>query len=106
MSTQSTPASNSTPTGRAIAAAEQLTTVINEMAFDSGAFAEVLASQHRTLQQSTTAVFLTTILRIAENGTDARNEAAVLACRRIHEFLKSDPEFYIGNGNVVRFPFV
>lgn len=74
---------------RAIAAAEALSNSVNEMGFDYETFAEVLGSDHRTLQQSTMRAFLAFCNKMAEHDTqgyhDQRNEAS---CKLATEVMK------------------
>lgn len=65
---------------RAIAAAEALSDAVNEIGFENETFAKVLASQHRTLQQSTMRAFVAFSGELArfdkEGWYDGRNEAS------------------------------
>jgi len=95
----------STPTTRAVEAAKTMMASINEMAFDRAAFAETVANDHRTLQQSAAGVLLTVILRLAENSTDGRNEQSVQVCRVVRDALIEN-DVFIDRNNVVRFSFI
>lgn len=70
----------STPTTRAIAVAEALSDGINEIGFDVKSFAEVLAGDHRTLQQGTMRAFSAFVIVMADNYGkgyfDGRNQAS------------------------------
>lgn len=101
-----TESTHSTPFTRAEDAAKAFMSAVNEMSFDTLRFAEVVATDHRTLQQSATAVLLSTILQLAENNTDDRNEAAVTVCRQIKDFLTDQTDLFIDSRGVVRFPFI
>jgi len=96
----------STPTTRAVEAAKTMMASINEMAFDRAAFAETVANDHRTLQQSAAGVLLTVILRLAENDIDPRNAQAVRACEIVSDALRAADEVFIDRNNVVRFSFI
>lgn len=65
---------------RAIAVAEAMDDGVNEVGFDHKTFAKVLASSHRTLQQSTMRAFMAFVAEMAEHDKeqyyDGRNEAA------------------------------
>jgi len=82
--------STSTPADRARFAARVVSDFVNEMGFDHKTFADTLAREHRTLQQSTMGAFLAFIYRLAENGEnqrDLRNEYACEQSRKIVEAL-------------------
>lgn len=74
---------------RAIAAAESLSNSVNEMGFDYETFAQVLGSDHRTLQQNTMRAFVAFCNELAkydaEEFYDARNEAS---CKLATEIVK------------------
>ena len=74
---------------RAIAAAEALSNSVNEMGFDYETFAQVLGSDHRTLQQNTMRAFMAFCKELAnhdeEEFYDARNEAS---CKLATEIVK------------------
>lgn len=74
---------------RAIAAAESLSNSVNEMGFDYETFAQVLGSDHRTLQQNTMRAFVAFCNELAkyeeEEFYDARNEAS---CKLAAEVVK------------------
>ena len=65
---------------RAIVAAECLSNAVNEICFDSDAFAMAVGCQDRTLQQSVVRAFAATCNQLAtdyaEGNYDLRNEAA------------------------------
>lgn len=50
-----------------------------------------ICCSHRTLQQSTMRLFIATICKMAENDTDARNEASVRLAKEIAEIAKNHP---------------
>lgn len=58
---------------------------VNNLTFDAESFADTICSAHRTLQQSTMRLFISTICKMAENDTDARNEASVELAKKIAE---------------------
>lgn len=74
---------------RAIAAAESLSNSVNEMGFDYETFAQVLGSDHRTLQQNTMRAFVAFCKELAKHDEeefyDARNEAS---CKLAAEVVK------------------
>lgn len=50
---------------------------VNNLACNEEIFAKTICGAHRTLQQSAMRLFIATICKMAENDTDARNEASV-----------------------------
>ena len=74
---------------RAIAAAESLSNSVNEMGFDYATFAQVLGSDHRTLQQNTMRAFLAFCNELAkwneQEYYDDRNKAS---CQLAAEVVK------------------
>ncbi len=64
---------------------------VNDLACDEESFASTICSAHRTLQQSTMRLFIATICKMAENDTDARNEASVELAKKIAEIAKDHP---------------
>lgn len=83
-------ASGTTPKERAENTARDFMRGINEMGFDEEAFAEVVATDHRTLQQGAVRAALAIIYRMAqkEDGDiDLRNQHAVETSKRIVALL-------------------
>jgi hypothetical protein len=74
---------------RAIAAAQSLSNSVNEMGFDYETFAQVLASDHRTLQQNSMRAFIAFCQELAKSYEtdfyDGRNEAS---CKLAAEIVK------------------
>lgn len=64
---------------------------VNSLTFDEESFASTICGAHRTLQQSTMRLFIATICKMAENDTDARNEASVELAKKIAEMVKDHP---------------
>ncbi len=64
---------------------------VNNLACDEETFANTICRSHRTLQQSTMRLFITTICKMVENDTDARNEASVKLAKEIAEIAKNYP---------------
>lgn len=58
---------------------------VNAIGFDADTFAEVISRGHKTLQQSTMRLFITTIRKMAEVTPDARNAATVDLAKMIAE---------------------
>lgn len=58
---------------------------VNVFGFDADTFAETICHGHKTLQQSTMRLFVTTIRKMAEVRPDARNEATVELAKKITE---------------------
>ena len=79
----------STSCERAIAAAQSLSNSVNEMGFDYETFAQVLASDHRTLQQNSMRAFIAFCQELAKSYEtdfyDGRNEAS---CKLAAEIVK------------------
>lgn len=75
---------------------------------DAQEFAQVVTNDHRTLQQKTTALFLTAIIAQAESAdegwTDLRNEASAAIAQKVRDLLVAENVF-IRDG-IVKFPFV
>ena len=63
--------------------AEDLLEFVNAYGIDEKTFAETICRGHRTLQQSVMRLFMTTIERMAVNGYDDRNAAAVMLAKKI-----------------------
>ncbi len=64
---------------------------VNNLSCDGESFANTICRSHRTLQQSTMRLFIATICKMAENDTDARNEASVELAKKIAEIAKDYP---------------
>lgn len=64
---------------------------VNSYGVDEKTFAETICRGHRTLQQSTMRLFIATIRRMAENGTDDRNQRAVELAKKISEIADDYP---------------
>lgn len=64
---------------------------VNVFGFDSDTFAETISRGHRTLQQSTMRLFITTIKKMAEVYPDERNAATVELAKKITEIAKDYP---------------
>lgn len=58
---------------------------VNAFGFDADTFAETICRGHKTLQQSTMRLFITTIRKMAEVRPDKRNEATVELAKEIVE---------------------
>lgn len=72
-------------------AANYIADFVNNMLCDYDGFADEMMKQHRTLQQSTMRLFLTTIKKWAEQTNyDPRNEDTINMCNRIVEALGDD----------------
>lgn len=71
--------------------ANDILNYVNNLTFDEESFVSTICSAHRTLQQSTMRLFITTICKMAENDTDARNEASVELAKKIAEMAKEHP---------------
>jgi len=64
---------------------------INSFSFNNKDFCEQMSREHRTLQQSFTRLCFEWIKTCAEmEHYDARNEASVLASKKINEFIKTE----------------
>ena len=72
----------------AVSAAEKLVDFVNSYSSDYESFANYICNEHRTLQQSVMRLFIFTIGKMAEVGTDERNEAAVKLAKKITEIAK------------------
>jgi len=64
---------------------------VNSYVHDDKAFAETICRGHKTLQQSTMRLFVTTIRKMAEVYPDGRNEAAVGLAKEIVKIADSHP---------------
>lgn len=64
---------------------------VNAFGFDSNMFAETISHGHKTLQQSTMRLFITTIRKMAEVIPDERNEATVALAKKIVEIADEYP---------------
>lgn len=58
---------------------------VNVFGFDAEKFAEIICQGHKTLQQSTMRLFVTTIRKMAEVRPDERNRATVELAKKITE---------------------
>lgn len=58
---------------------------VNVFGFDAEKFAETICQWHKTLQQSTMRLFVTTIRKMAEVRPDERNKATVELAKKITE---------------------
>lgn len=70
------------------AAAEAMSRFVNQMSHEPGDFVKRFTKEHRTLQQSFTAVCFAWIAHLAnleEGQYDMRNEASVKAAKKIME---------------------
>ena len=56
---------------------------VNAFGFDADRFAETICQGHKTLQQSTMRLFVTTIRKMAEVRPDDRNRATVELSKKI-----------------------
>lgn len=61
---------------------------VNNLACNEEIFAKTICGAHRALQQSAMRLFIATICKMAENDTDARNEASVELAKKIAEIAK------------------
>lgn len=68
---------------KAEAVANDILDFVNTFGFDADTFAETICRGHKTLQQSTMRLFITTIRKMAEVRPDARNEATVELAKKI-----------------------
>ncbi|WP_394969914.1 hypothetical protein [Candidatus Allofournierella merdipullorum] len=57
--------------------------LVNSYGCDEEAFAKTICQGHKTLQQSTMRLFMTTIRHMAQTCPDARNEATVKLAQEI-----------------------
>ncbi len=64
---------------------------VNSYVHDDKTFAETICRGHKTLQQSTMRLFVTTIRKMAEVYPDGRNEAAVGLAKEIVKIADSHP---------------
>ena len=64
---------------------------VNAFGYDEETFAETICRGHKTLQQSTMHLFMTTIRRMAEVTPDGRNEAAVRLAKEIAKIADENP---------------
>jgi hypothetical protein len=82
--------------------AKKLMEMVNCFNTKSEGFAEVVCSDHRSLQQGAFRMFLTCIKKWAEaektNNFDLRNEATVKACSKIMKMLEVE--------NMTHMPFI
>ncbi len=58
---------------------------VNVFGFDAEKFADTICQGHKTLQQSTMRLFVTTIRKMAEVRPDDRNRATVELAKKITE---------------------
>ncbi len=58
---------------------------VNVFGFDAEKFADTICQGHKTLQQSTMRLFVTTIKKMAEVRPDERNKATVELAKKIAE---------------------
>jgi hypothetical protein len=83
---------------RAEKAADDFCNAVNEMSFDSKAFAEQVRRNHRTVQQNVGGVLLVLLSQWAEDGAtknfDLRNQAVCEFADKVEPF------------NPQRFPFI
>ena len=63
--------------------AQEVLDLVNCFGCDEEAFAQTICRSHKTLQQSTMRLFMTTIRHMAKVTPDARNEAAVRLAKEI-----------------------
>ena len=61
---------------------------VNSLTHDNEVFAKQIAQAHKTLQQSTMRLFVTTIAAMAEVEPDERNKQTVELAKRITEIAK------------------
>ena len=87
---------------KAVSAAEKLVDFVNSYSSDYESFANYICNEHRTLQQSVMRLFIFTIGKMAEVGTDERNEAAVKLAKKITEIAKDYNLPLIQGGKNVR----
>ena len=73
---------------KAESTAEKLVDFVNSYSSDYESFANYICNEHRTLQQSVMRLFIFTIGKMAEVGTDERNEVAVKLAKKITEIAK------------------
>ena len=64
---------------------------VNNFGYDSKTFAATICSGHRTLQQSTMRLFMTTIQAMAETPFDDRNKNAVALAKEIAKIADDYP---------------
>lgn len=69
----------------AVSLAYDILNFVNDYGCDTEAFAEAICNGHRTLQQSVMRLIVAVIERMAVNGFDERNQAAVNLARRLSE---------------------
>lgn len=73
--------------------AEAVAVAVNSYGFDGKAFCSHMSNEHRTLQQSFTRLCIAWIRECAafeDWQIDGRNEASVLACRKLTETLDAN----------------
>lgn len=63
--------------------ANEVLDFVNAFGYDAETFAETICRGHKTLQQSTMRLFMTTIRKMAEVTPDGRNEDAVKLAKKI-----------------------
>lgn len=71
--------------------ANDLLDFVNRFGYDSNAFAKVICTAHKTLQQSTMRLFIETIRQMGEVNPDDRNRAAVELAKKISVIAKDHP---------------
>lgn len=86
-----------TPEERATNAAKDFMKSVNEMGFDKETFAKVVASDHRTLQQTAVGVAFAIIYKMAEKGendVDLRNQQSVARCKEVVNALGENGKYF------------
>lgn len=68
--------------------ANRILAYVNAYGTDNEGFAKIIATSHRTLQQSVMRLFIRTIEEISKQSTDLRNEQAVELAKKITEVAK------------------
>lgn len=72
-------------TNKAEMLANDILDFVNVFGFDAETFAVTICQGHKTLQQSTMRLFITTIRKMAEVRPDERNRASVELAKKITE---------------------
>jgi CRISPR/Cas system-associated endonuclease Cas3-HD len=81
---------------RAIKAYEELSSALNNMSFDDDAFVAQFMKEHNTLQQKLMRIHFKMMIALADENNwkvDARNEAAVKACKIMVDAYKKETGF-------------
>lgn len=68
--------------------AEEVLYFVNSFGYDADTFAKTIARGHKTLQQSTMKLFMTTIKEMSKVNPDERNKQTVELAKKITELAE------------------